>query len=349
MQLFESSLVNNLYDDSLYHGLKLLNSVSPSNHKLFWATCYKVIIEYIHITLPDIHSFFYSMYNRYHDMNHHNKEDIEYLIHVLTSTQKQHISVYVNIQEFNKSRISNDPCNYGILRDNLHVFNKCINYQHEKGKLPTTIICNQLYSALGSIFAFDCDTDKNQDKEYGIILYSHLDSKISHKIMDKIIKTITITTSKGNNKQVMKNIASLKYFYHEKLLLYYDRQMYIILNMCYYLMYSIDFDYPPFPSRKREDKVIEKEEDKDKDNNMINNIILKSKHNLLYDFITHEIGQGLESLGSPCPPSPEWKELEIDQTNNRNKRRRHLMIIRDSNDNKQEEEEDEYHDNNQLE
>jgi hypothetical protein len=249
LDIFKKSLILNNYYSSLYFGFEIIIS---GYYNEFWRIVFTILVEYVHITSPNlpknmynIHKFYKKLQSKYK----RNKIDIRnifefqkqivFLIKNLTTIsqqQKVHISHLIrpSYNNYETSKVRHISMIVPVLRRfkvllQLCIYNKINNIQTPQKTLE------ELFNIIGYLLSVDSDS-YHQDKPYRIKLYHHKNSKINQDIIG-LLWNILLKSGKIN-KFILQQIMTFYNIYTQKILYKIEKDSYLILNAIFYLIYS---------------------------------------------------------------------------------------------------------------
>lgn len=268
LETFKNSLIKNNYYLSLYFGFEMIIS---GYFNEFWRIIISFVVEYIHISSPNLPKNIHNIYIYYKKLQSKYKKDkinirnlfefqkqIIFLIKNLTGNlQKQQIHLSNIIRSTYNNYTTSSIKDISLIKPvfkrlniliKLCIYNKINNIKTEEKVL------NELFNIIGYLLSIDAES-YNQDKPYMIRLYHHKNSKINNDITG-IIWNIILKNSKYN-KFIWNQIVSLYNIYNKKILTKIDKESYLILNSVFFLIYSYE-DKPLTRLMKKDISYIEK-------------------------------------------------------------------------------------------
>lgn len=237
---FLVSIIENNNENALKYGSMLIDH---QFNEEFWIICFNILVEYIHIFMPNGPEYFYTKYKEFTHIHteyikkhkklqskHVYDEIILPVVNKLIKTYKQHISLYIS-PEFNKTPYNGPKSTIRELFINLNELLTKITA--EKQANPQKIINQNNISKLQSIVG-----------QLLIFYNPQLDNQIHEKIVNNVWNII-LTHSKKLIKPTQMNIHFLAKLYHKKLLNKLNIQSLILLNALFYFIYVYNYDLIP--------------------------------------------------------------------------------------------------------
>lgn len=222
----------------------------------FWIICFSIMVEYIHIFLPNCPVFMYEKYISFNDiLKAHNFKikniEVVYdiiipIIHMLCNNYKQHISLYVT-EEINISERTDSKQARNLLTNINKLLDKMAqNKIKDSQKIANQSTMIKLFKMIAKIFSIDCDslTNFSVHSHYKINLFTHTNS-ITHDKIINVLWSILLSNAKKLDINSFNNVQALGKLYHTKLLHKIEQSSFIILNACCYFIYAYDFTIIP--------------------------------------------------------------------------------------------------------
>lgn len=270
---FYLALINNRNLVAYEKGCEL---IIKQKHTDFWRICICVLVEWIHIFLPNGPVFLYTNFSEFYITKkkllrrkrmlriEHVEKIITQVVNVLATSCKQHISLYVKNQYNLQNKITKHTWTV-FIREQFYQLNdtlrKMVAYKikHKYIKSCTNRMNIQLQRIIGKILSIDCDSLNNYDNN--IQLFVHTNSMI-HETIIKNTFSIILTHATNLQQYSKPNIEALVKFYHSKLLFSMQKQSFIVLNIIFYFIhvYNYNYDIPPIIDEKQKKSKLKKHE-----------------------------------------------------------------------------------------
>ena len=250
---FTQFILQNDAIDAIKLGLDMLAS---GQHENFWINCFSVMVEYVHLFLPNCPNFIFKKFNEFNTLfKSHNykitsveqyKPIIIPVVNLLCNNYKQHLSLYIP-DKYNVIEKSNSGKVRDLFRDLNGILTKLTEWkQKNQEKIANQTQVNKLFEIVGKILSVDCDSLTNfyTQNHNKINLFTHTHSQIHPKIAH-ILWSILLSQAKQLDAKSYANCESLAKLYHTRLLDKIEQSSFIILNVCCYFVYVYDFTIRP--------------------------------------------------------------------------------------------------------
>ena len=216
----------------------------------FWSICFTVLIEYVHMFCPHGPSLVIQKFMEFNKIKKKKKKkkiytkDVKHIVsqvlNILVQCCKKHISLYIS-PKYNVEHKSSFEELRSIFPKIRTTLKSIISEKKEPHSKVNKNLSSDLQYNLGRVLSIDCDSTHNFE-EY-VNIFTHSRSTIHHKIVSTLWKVL-LKYAKTLGSKESENIRALKKIYDLNLLQLQDKQSLVFLNVCFYFLFTCDFDHP---------------------------------------------------------------------------------------------------------